>query len=222
MLKIIKQKLFTCIEVQKMYIFTKNQHKDVYMKTKKNLFALLLPFALILFSGCGETEQEQALQEERQQQLQMQMVETTPEFNSQMTAILERYFDLKDALVESDSEQAKEHAETFKDETESADARDLNEETQALWVSFSEVMVNSSDELVMQDDVDNQRYHFEYISEAMIDMVDTFRPAGYEVYHQSCPMVRDGSADWLSREEEIRNPYHGDRMMNCGEVIRRI
>jgi hypothetical protein len=56
----------------------------------------------------------------------------------------------------------------------------------------------------------------------MIQVVENFRPVGYEIYVQSCPMVRSGSADWLSREETIRNPYHGDRMMRCGEVLRQI
>lgn len=178
--------------------------------------------SLILITACGPSDQEQAQQEQRQQQMQMQMVQTTPEFNEQMAGVLDRYFDLKDALVESDPETAGQYAEALKEEAEGVDPTGLNEETLALWVAFSEVIVNSSSELVPLEDVDDQRYHFEFISESMIQMVDTFRPVGYEIYHQSCPMVRDGSADWLSREEGIRNPYHGDRMMRCGEVIRRI
>ena len=176
--------------------------------------------SLILITACGPSDQEQAQQEQRQQQ--MQMVQTTPEFNEQMAAVLDRYFDLKDALVESDPETAGQYAEALKEEAAGVEHAGLNEETMALWVAFSEVIVNSSSELIDLDDVDDQRYHFEFISESMIQMVDTFRPVGYEIYHQSCPMVRGGSADWLSREEGIRNPYHGDRMMRCGEVIRRI
>ena len=179
-----------------------------------------LPSIFLLFSACGETEQERAQQQEREMQMQMQLVETTPEFNDQMGDLLARYFDLKDALVESDAETAKEYTETLKTSAENVDGDGLNEETLALWFSFSEVIVSSSEELLSEEDVDDQRYHFEYISDAMIHMVDTFRPVGYEVYHQSCPMVRGGSADWLSREEQIANPYHGDRMMRCGEVIR--
>lgn len=155
-------------------------------------------------------------------QMQMQMVESTAEFNAQMASVLDRYFDLKNALVESDAETAKGYAESLKTEAEQVEQEGLNRETFAIWVSFSDVIVNSGNELVTLDDVDDQRYHFEYISEAMIEMVDTFRPVGYEIFQQSCPMVRGGSADWLSREEGIRNPYHGDRMMRCGEVIRRI
>ena len=187
----------------------------------KSSFIILFPI-LLLLTACGETEQERAQQQEREMQLQMQMVETTPEFNDQMAAVLDRYFDLKDALVDSDAEQAKTYADSLRSEAANVDTEGLNEETTALWVSFSEVIVNSSDELIPLDDVDDQRYHFEYISEAMIDMVDLFRPVGFEVYHQSCPMVRGGTADWLSREEQIANPYHGDRMMRCGEVIRRL
>ncbi len=189
-------------------------------KTNGQIF--LMVFILMLVSACGPSEQERAQQEQRQQQMQMQMVETTAEFNDQMSAVLNRYFDLKNALVDSDAERAKGYAESLKMEADGVEPAGLNEETLALWVSFGEVIINNSRDLILLEDVDDQRYHFEYISEAMIQMVDTFRPVGYTVYHQSCPMVRDGSADWLSREEDIRNPYHGDRMMRCGEVIRRI
>jgi membrane fusion protein, copper/silver efflux system len=154
--------------------------------------------------------------------MQMQLAETTPEFNSQVAAVLDRYFDLKDALVESDAEKAKEKAASLATEAENVDPQGLNQETTALWTAFSTIVINSSNEIVPLADVDDQRYHFEYVSEAMITMVETFRPVGYAIYHQSCPMVRGGSADWLSREEQIANPYHGDRMMRCGEVIRRI
>ncbi|TVR15093.1 MAG: DUF3347 domain-containing protein [Balneolaceae bacterium] len=186
------------------------------------VFFLSLLVILLTIVGCGPSEQERAQQQQREQQMQMQVVQSTPEFNEQMAEVLERYFDLKDALVASDAEQAATYAETFRDEVAQTNPDGLNEETTAIWVSFSEVMVNSSNELITLEDVDDQRYHFEYISEAMIEMVDLFRPVGYEIYHQSCPMVRGGSADWLSREEQIANPYHGDRMMRCGEVIRRL
>lgn len=186
----------------------------------------IISFYTILFvciiSGCGPSEQERAQQEQRLMQLQMQLAETTPEFNEQMSAVLDSYFDLKDALVESDAEKAKELAENLKNVAEAVDAEGLNQETTALWLSFREVIIRNSVEMIPLQDVDDQRYHFEYISEAMISMVDTFRPVGYDIYHQSCPMVRGGSADWLSREEQIANPYHGDRMMRCGEVIRRL
>ncbi len=186
------------------------------------LYTTLFITFILIFTACGQTEQERALQEERQMQMQMQLVESTPEFNSQMETVLDHYFALKDALVQSDAEIAAQAAELYLEHVSDVNAESLNSESAALWISYSEIITNSTRELIPLEDVDDQRYHFEYISEAMIEMVDTFRPVGYEVYHQSCPMVRGGSADWLSREEQIANPYHGDRMLRCGEVIRRI
>ena len=180
-------------------------------------------FTLIfVLNACGPSEQERAQQEERQMQLQTQLVETNPEFNQLMSTVLDRYFDLKDALVESDAAKATEMAELLLSESEQVDAGSLNTGSAALWDSYSEVISSRSRELIPLTNVDQQRYHFEYISESMIEMVEMFQPVGYEIYHQSCPMVRDGSADWLSREEQIANPYHGSRMMRCGEVIRRM
>jgi hypothetical protein len=185
-------------------------------------FLTLFALSLLIFSGCSPSEQEQAQQDQRRQQLQNQLIESTPEFDEQLSVVLDRYFDLKNALVESDPESAKIKANSLISETETVDPEGISQESLALWLSYKDIIENGSVELIREDDVDDQRYNFEFISEAMIEMIKTFRPVGYTVYHQSCPMVRGGSADWLSREEQIANPYHGDRMMRCGEIIERI
>jgi len=185
-------------------------------------FHTLLALILVISVGCSPSEKEQAQQEERRQQMQMQFVESNQAFDDQISIVLDRYMNLKDALVESDAETAKVHANSLKSEAERVDPEGLKQESLALWISYKEIITNGSDELIREDDVDDQRYHFEFISEAMIEMIKTFRPVNYTIYHQSCPMVRGGTADWLSREEQISNPYHGDRMMRCGEIIERI
>lgn len=187
----------------------------------KNTLLSVLAFVLI-FASCSPSEQEQAQQIERQMQLQSQLAESSPEFNQQMSVLLDRYFDLKDALVESDAAKATSTAELLRDQSDQVDSGSLDPGSSALWDSYREVISNRSAELIPLTDVDQQRYQFEYISESMIEMVELFQPVGYEIYHQTCPMVRDGSADWLSREEQIANPYHGARMMRCGEVIRKL
>ncbi len=185
-------------------------------------FVVLTLFSsLFIYIACEPTDRQQAQQDLRRQQLQIQTAETTIEFNNQMISVMDQYFLLKDALVESDAGQAKNSAKMLKSVAEDVKTAEINNETAALWNSFRRVIVSSSDSLLTGDHLEEQRFHFEFISEAMIDMANTFRPAGFTVYHQSCPMVRGGTADWLSLDQEIRNPYHGDRMMNCGEQIRR-
>ena len=39
------------------------------------------------------------------------------------------------------------------------------------------------------------------------------------LYKQYCPMAfNDQGAYWLSKEEEVFNPYFGDLMLHCGYV----
>lgn len=191
------------------------------MRSTLQLITLAI-LSLLLATACGESEQEQQQQAEYEAELLQQMIQTTPEFNQQLEGLLEEYFDLKNALVDSDAERASGEATELAERARSIDSGNLDSETAMVWSAFADVIISESDEIPALGDVDDQRIHFEEISETMIQIVETFRPLGYEVYVQSCPMVRDGSADWLSREEEIRNPYHGDRMMNCGEVLRRL
>jgi Cu(I)/Ag(I) efflux system membrane fusion protein len=39
------------------------------------------------------------------------------------------------------------------------------------------------------------------------------------VYSQFCPMAdNDKGGYWLSKEEQVLNPYYGDAMLTCGSV----
>jgi membrane fusion protein, copper/silver efflux system len=185
-------------------------------------YSLILLPILLFVAACSETEQEQQQQAQYEAQLQQQLIETDDQFRNSLNDVLDVYFELKDTLVSSNADASVDVTSELIRTTENADISGLNNETAMIWESFSDVIIANSQRLIEETDIDDQRYYFEDISEAMIHVVDSFRPAGYEIFVQSCPMVRSGTAEWLSREEQIRNPYHGDRMMNCGEVLRRI
>ena len=38
--------------------------------------------------------------------------------------------------------------------------------------------------------------------------------------HYYCPMVPGGGGDWMQPGGELANPYWGDEMLRCGEVVR--
>lgn len=186
------------------------------------LIAYLSLIFLILFPSCAPSDKELAQQRMRQQQLQSQVAETTPKFSEQVSRLVDNYFNLKNALVESNVQSANKHSNSINLGLQSMSPEDLNEQSEALWQAYNKSISDVTKTLMKQDDIESQRYHFEDLSEIMIELVHTFQPLDYVVYHQSCPMVRGGSADWLSREEQISNPYHGDRMLRCGEIIARI
>lgn len=199
-----------------------NNEDSLLIMTKKLLTYLIITLFTIGGFACTPPEQEQVQQQQRQQQLQTQFTETSPEFNQQLIHLLDIYFELKNALVETNQENTATAAEMLDEYIENMDASGLSPEIQTVWESYSHTIAGESSKIKSDQDIEQQRFYFETLSETMITLVKTFRPASYTIYHQSCPMVRDGTADWLSREEQIANPYHGDRMMRCGEVIERI
>ena len=68
-------------------------------------------------------------------------------------------------------------------------------------------------------DIEEQRNQFDFLSQAIINSVKAFGTNDKSYYVQYCPMAKDNQgADWLSTEEQIRNPYFGDKMMKCGTV----
>jgi hypothetical protein len=43
------------------------------------------------------------------------------------------------------------------------------------------------------------------------------------VYYQFCPMAFDNKgAYWISKTEDVRNPYFGLKMLSCGEIVQEI
>ena len=69
------------------------------------------------------------------------------------------------------------------------------------------------------DDVEAQRKQFGFLSDALINSIEAFGTEGNALYVQHCPMAfNNQGGDWLASEEQIQNPYFGDKMMKCGIV----
>ena len=63
--------------------------------------------------------------------------------------------------------------------------------------------------------IDHQREHFASLSKNMYSLLSGLKLNSTTVYQQYCPMKK---AAWLSESEDIRNPYYGDDMLECGKV----
>ncbi|WP_417871084.1 DUF3347 domain-containing protein, partial [Winogradskyella sp.] len=67
-------------------------------------------------------------------------------------------------------------------------------------------------------DIKSQRDHFKHLSSHLIKAVQIFG-VNEKGYGEFCPMAdNNNGAYWLSKEEQILNPYFGDAMLKCGEV----
>ena len=181
---------------------------------------LALSFISLALIGCSGDDHDHSASNTETADVQASVYETSAAFREQLNDALLSYFELKDALVESDAEQASVRARAFQESLNEVDHSNLSNEALTIWETNRETMDEETSRIAGLSDVEEQREAFDPLSMALIQSVEAFGPFENAVYQQTCPMVGDGSADWLSSSEEIMNPYHGDRMLNCGGIVR--
>ena len=72
----------------------------------------------------------------------------------------------------------------------------------------------------MQEKIEQQREHFDRLSSDMYDLVKSVKPT-QTLYKNHCPMFNENKgAIWISEVKEIRNPYYGKAMLECGEIVK--
>jgi hypothetical protein len=179
----------------------------------KNLLFILL-FAAV---ACGPKQETAVVETPADPN-----VATSDVFLAGLETQLDVYFKLKDALVATNADSAKVAASTLITSLNGWEVEGLSAEADSIWSTKKSILLATSESIVGLTDVEAQRMQFESLSMAMIDVVEAFGPLSNAVYRQTCPMVRGGSADWLAREQQIANPYHGSRMLRCGDVVRKI
>jgi len=144
-------------------------------------------------------------------------------FNESFNGMLNAYFAVKDALVASDTVKANtaaanlaKTADGLKTEEITGDSTGVIKETAK---SFAGTITGSALALAGEKNIENKRQEFEMISDALWSLMRTVKPEGQKVYYQFCPMAFDNKgAYWISREANIRNPYFGEKMLNCGNT----
>ena len=139
--------------------------------------------------------------------------------DSNTQAVLNDYFNLKNALVGDDNGKAKELGATLATSLGNFDASQYNDTQQSELKDIVEDAVEHA-EHISESDIAHQREHFKVLSKDVIDMV-AITGAEMKLYEQFCPMY-DGGTAWLSTKEEVRNPYYGSKMLKCGKVQREI
>ena len=154
--------------------------------------------------------------ENKEMQTMSMEMELPADFQDGFVKALGDYFQLKDALVASESEKAQNAARTT---LKSLPKNDLDGMAADHFKKVQEML----DAISRNDNLENQRAHFVILSENMIAITSNIDSLGQTIYVQHCPMADSNKgADWLSLSSEVRNPYYGDAMLTCGEVIKEL
>lgn len=141
--------------------------------------------------------------------------------NGASQAVLNDYFNLKDALVADDNAKAKNLGAVLAKNLGSLDISKYTEEEKSELKEIIEDAVEHA-EHISESDIAHQREHFKVLSKDMADMI-AITGTSMTIYEQYCPMYDNNKGGaWLSMNEEIRNPYFGAKMLKCGKVQREI
>ena len=130
--------------------------------------------------------------------------------------VYESYFKLKNALTEDDLTTANQATIDLKKSLKMVDMKLFKDEAHQVWMDFNQELKT---ELNESKNIEQIRNSFINISKTMIGMNGTFQPMDYPIYIQHCPMANNNKgADWLSKDNEVKNPFFGNSMLSCGEV----
>ncbi|WP_276134471.1 DUF3347 domain-containing protein [Polluticoccus soli] len=188
----------------------------------RHISAICLLCGLWLVSCNNETKTEQAENTAVEQPKLPPQSKLDSTGTQKLLAVLSSYYELKDALVATSASKADEGATKLM-----AAANDLDGYIKTDSVNSSALMpqLDSLKEgvngilSVKDETTEKKRIAFEKVSDAMFALLRTADIKNAGAYRQYCPMAfNDKGAYWLSNETEIRNPYFGKVMLECGEV----
>lgn len=139
-----------------------------------------------------------------------------------LMSVVNDYYTLKDALVATNAAKADEAATKLGasvdtmiayTRTDSANGKNLKPYLDTMAMKTKAILA------VKDETCEQKRIPFEKVSDAMFAMLKAANLKNAGVYRQYCPMAfNEKGAYWLSNETEIKNPYYGKKMLECGEV----
>ena len=141
-------------------------------------------------------------------------------FRKQVDLVLDSVLTMADALADDSLEAARTNASQAKKALAEVDMSLLAGDAHARWMQSLKVLNLSLDQLIPAKDIESFRTAFSSLSSEMARVVKTFGPVRTEpIYEIHCPMAFENrGANWLQKDQAVRNPYFGKSMLMCGEV----
>ena len=145
----------------------------------------------------------------------------TKEVN-ELASVFVNYFAVKDALVQSDGETASEKAKALLASISTVKMNKLPMDVHIVWMKVLAELKEDAEHIADIKDASQQRDHFMTLSKKMYALIKVSKTET-PIYYQFCPMANDGKgANWLSKENAVKNPYYGSEMLTCGKTVETI
>jgi hypothetical protein len=134
---------------------------------------------------------------------------------SSLSVLLDRYYEIKDALANDDAAATAKNAGAFLKTIDGIDPKTLPAAEGKLFLSLKDKLSYDSRHMSEVQMLPHQREHFASLSLNMIALAKGARLSAEPVYKDYCPMKK---VYWLSGDAVIRNPYYGKEMPTCGSI----
>ncbi len=188
----------------------------------------LFPAAIALsLASCGNTPtgDKTAKEEVVAASVPADVPETTPTIRyqdpglqAQLGEMFALYLEIQTALTRDQATEAAKAAASLSSLADRFNAAKLPDSLREAYDAQAKDIGKSAAGMAQQHDIAQQRVAFAPLSEQVLHLLRLF---GTEkpVYETHCPMAFDNKgANWLSDKPEVRNPYFGDQMLECGEI----
>jgi len=190
----------------------------------RSVLSISVLFLFFGLTGCSSGDRDsdrpaESGSQTSQPQIRQQESAIPYNFRIEMERLLDHYFKLKEAVTESDMQAASAASGELSAFTSSVLDEVLEAENQGLWLGIARIIRTETDKLIDSESPVEMRIYFEHISRTMIRVADSFDPAGGPYYLVECEEAATGDNQWLSRDEQIRNPYQTSADISCGEII---
>jgi hypothetical protein len=127
-------------------------------------------------------------------------------------SFMDSYLKFAEALVINKLDEAKLAYTNFK-----TAALNYNSDNLAVPMPLSNIQKIMSD--TSAQTIQTMRSKLKELNAPMFEIAKINGGFGVKVYNQYCPMAfNNKGAKWLSTKPEIRNPYFGDEMLDCGAI----
>ena len=203
------------------------------MKTRSTFFALLFAATAFTFlANCSGNKDEGGHAGHEAMEESVPTKELTPtkaqftvdeKFRNQLQEVFTAYVDLKNALVSSAAAEVKDEAGDVHEALAKVDMKLVEGAAHNDWMTYLAPMKSSLENIQASEDIETQRKAFSTLSENLYKSIKAFGLDGKEAFYEYCPMAfNNEGAYWLSEEDEIKNPYFGEKMLTCGKVTERL
>lgn len=134
--------------------------------------------------------------------------------------IIVGYLQLKNALAKDNGKDAAAAGNAIVSILAKVDMKNLSEVQMKSYLDIADDLKENAEHIgANAGKIDHQREHFILLSKDIADFIKTFGNGGQTLYKDFCPMANDGKgATWISEVKEIKNPYLGSKMPDCGTV----